>query len=91
MTDNKGWQWFETATAAENAAGDVSEESSLAIAFARCFSTGEGRRVLQHLRSCTLERTLGPSVTDAHLRHLEGQRQLVAQVLMLIAQGEQGV
>lgn len=90
MTDDKGWQWFETTIAAENAEGDVAEQSGLAIAFARCFSTTEGRRVLQHLRSCTLERTLGPSVTDAHLRHLEGQRQLVAHILMLIAQGEQG-
>ena len=91
MTNNEGWQWFETALAAETLEGDAVEESSLAIAFAHCFSTTEGQRVLRHLRSCTLERTLGPSATDAHLRHLEGQRQLVAHVLMLIAQGEQGI
>ena len=62
---------------------------SLAISFARCFSTSEGRRVLRHLRGCTMERTLCPSATDAHLRHLEGQRQLVGHILMLVAQGAQ--
>ena len=89
MTGDEGWQWFEATLAVEPSEGDAVEESSLAVAFARCFSTSEGRRVLRHLRGWTMERTLGPSATDAHLRHLEGQRQLVAHVLMLIAQGAQ--
>lgn len=83
----EGWQWFDALRAAEE--GDAAEEPGLAIAFARCFSTVEGRRVLQQLRAWTLERTLGPSASDAHLRCLEGQRQLVAHILMLIAQGAQ--
>ena len=89
MTSGEGWQWFEGELAAEPSDGDPVEESSLAVAFARCFSTSEGRRVLRHLRSSTMERALGPSATDAHLRHLEGQRQLVAHILMLITQGAQ--
>lgn len=85
----EGWQWFEAFRSGESPEAEAVDEPSLAIAFARCFATPEGRRVLQHLRSWTLDRTLGPSATDAQLRYLEGQRQLVAHVLMLIAQGAQ--
>ena len=88
MSVDAGWQWFDgpAAMAGEpDAAGAA--EPSLAVAFARCFSTPEGRQVLKHLRSVTVDRAVGPSVSDAHLRHLEGQRQLVNHVLMLIAQG----
>lgn len=88
MSVDGGWQWFDgpAASAGEtDAAGPA--EPSLAVAFTRCFSTPEGRQVLKHLRSVTVDRAVGPSVSDAHLRHLEGQRQLVNHVLMLIAQG----
>lgn len=85
---NEGWQWFEAVQTAETE-GDEAEQPPLAVAFAQCFSTPEGRRVLQHLRACTLERTLSPSASDGHLRYLEGQRQLVAHMLMLTAQGAQ--
>lgn len=88
MSVDDGWQWFEgaaTIAAEPDAAGAA--EPSLAVAFARCFSTSEGRQVLKHLRSFTLDRAVGPSASDAHLRHLEGQRQLVNHMLMLIAQG----
>ncbi len=83
---NEGWQWFE-ANQTDEPEADVAEQPSLAITFARCFSTPEGKRVLQHLRAWTLERTLSPSASDAHLRYLEGQRQLVAHMLMLTVQG----
>lgn len=63
------------------------EESALAGAFARCFAGGDGRRVLDHLRGLTLHRTLGPAAPDAALRHLEGQRALVAHVLALVVRG----
>ena len=89
MTGDAGWPWLaDGAGAAGEASADSGEAGqSLAIAFARCFATPEGRRVLQQLRAWTLERAVGPAVSDAHLRHLEGQRQLVAQVLMLIREG----
>jgi hypothetical protein len=85
---NEGWLWFEASQCAETES-DETEQPPLAIAFARCFSTPDGRRVLQHLRACTLERALSPSASDGHLRYLEGQRQLVVHMLMLTAQGAQ--
>jgi hypothetical protein len=87
MTTDLGWQWFDGSLAALQQKEAAPDEPTLPIAFARCFSTPEGRRVLRHLRGCTLERSLGPSATDAQLRHLEGQRQLVAHIVVLIAQG----
>ncbi len=60
---------------------------ALSIAFARCFSTREGERVLAHLKAVTLDRALGPDSSDALLRHLEGQRQLVASILAQIERG----
>ncbi|MGQ9370999.1 Bbp19 family protein [Azospirillum sp. ST 5-10] len=55
--------------------------------FARCFAGADGARALAVLRAMTLERALGPDVPDAALRHLEGQRQLVATILALVARG----
>ncbi|MGC2856000.1 hypothetical protein ACM64Y_11040 [Novispirillum sp. DQ9] len=63
------------------------EGDGLAAAFARCFAGGDGRRVLDHLRAMTLHRALGPAAPDAALRHLEGQRALVAHVLALVMRG----
>lgn len=58
-----------------------------APAFARCFAGPDGARVLGVLRAMTVERTLGPDASDAALRHLEGQRALVAAILALAARG----
>jgi len=58
-----------------------------APSFARCFAGPDGARVLGVLRAMTVERTLGPDATDAALRHLEGQRALVATILALAARG----
>lgn len=60
---------------------------ALSIAFARCFSSREGEQVLAHLKAVTLDRALGPDSSDALLRHLEGQRQLVASILTQIERG----
>jgi hypothetical protein len=80
-----GWQWFEATESRDLQASQ--EDGSITTAFARCFASPDGRRVLEHLRRLTLERTLGPGASDALLRHLEGQRQLVAYVLALVAHG----
>ena len=58
-----------------------------APSFARCFSGPDGARVLGVLRAMTVERVLGPDASDAALRHLEGQRALVATILALAARG----
>lgn len=66
--------------------GDA-DADDLARAVARCFAGADGVRVLDHLRGLTLHRTLPPAATDAALRHLEGQRALVAHLLALVARG----
>ena len=67
------------------------QPAELAKAFARCFGTRDGAVVLTHLRRLTVERALGPEAAAPMLRHLEGQRQLVAQIETLVARGRQGV
>lgn len=58
------------------------------INYARCFATSAGAVVLKHLRKITIERTLGPSATDAELRGLEAQRALVHQIEQLTQRGK---
>ncbi len=55
--------------------------------YARTFSTASGRAVLAHLRRITIERVLAPDASDAQLRGLEAQRQLVHQIENMIARG----
>jgi hypothetical protein len=72
--DQSGWP---------SGAGDA----DLALAFARCFRGRDGEWVLAYLKAMTLDRALGPNVADATLRHLEGQRQLVAYMLNMVERG----
>mgnify|MGYP000950549487 CR=1 FL=1 len=76
-----GWAWF-APPAAPSTPGAASGTDA-APAFARCFAGPDGARVLASLKAMTLERALGPDAPDAALRHLEGQRQLVATILAL--------
>ena len=62
-------------------------DDALATAFALCFAGTAGRRVLEHLRKTTIERRLGPEASDALLRYLEGQRQLVDYITALVRRG----
>ncbi len=84
-----GWGWLngptppDASTSATNASA-----ADPAPAFARCFAGPDGQRVLDTLRAMTLGRALGPDVPDAALRHLEGQRHLVAVILALTARGQ---
>ncbi len=82
-TDEEGWAWFDRGQAPE-------ANSALSQAAVRCFRGRDGEAVLAHLRALTLERALGPGATDAQLRHLEGQRQLVAQIINLVERGRAG-
>ena len=61
--------------------------NDLAQAFARCFRGSDGERVLAHLRRLTVERRLSPDCSEAELRHLEGQRHLVAYIGLLAERG----
>lgn len=83
-----GWSWFERPASTVGAAGGkAGVDPDLALAFARCFRERDGRWALSHLRAITLERVMGPAATDAQLRHLEGQRQLVSYILALVERG----
>jgi hypothetical protein len=87
MSDpQSGWHWFdETPDAA-----DAQLQPQIEKSFARCFATADGRRALDHLRAMTTERIMGPDASAAALRHLEGQRHLVATITGLIARGRVG-
>ena len=78
-----GWAWFESPAPAEP--GDHDRE--VPLAFARCFAGAEGDLAIGHLRRLILDRRLPASASDAELRHLEGQRSVVAYVIALIERG----
>ncbi len=63
-------------------------DDRLARAFARCFRGPDGEIVLAHLRRCFLDRRVPPTASDAELRHVEGQRSVVAHILLLIQRGQ---
>lgn len=79
-----GWSWFAEPKGQE---GGDEASTEVARAFARCFAGPEGERALTYLRALTLDRYLGPNASDAALRHIEGQRHLVAHVTALIDRG----
>ena len=58
--------------------------SDIAKSYARLFASEDGRRVLDHLQLTTLHRAYGPDGSDGHIRHLEGQRYLLSQILRFI-------
>lgn len=68
----------------------VATDDAVARAFAHCFRDAAGAIALEHLRKVFLERRVGPSASDAELRHVEGQRSVVAHVLALVERGRRG-
>jgi hypothetical protein len=61
--------------------------SELEKQYARTFATTSGKQVLAHLRSLTIERILGPNVTNEDLRWWAAQNALVHQIENLIKRG----
>lgn len=87
MSDiDRGWDWFDGASV-PSAGEALKPDRGLALSFAKCFRGQDGERVLKYLRSLTVERALGPETADGFLRHVEGQRQLVAHITALIDRG----
>ncbi|MDF1722568.1 MAG: hypothetical protein P1U65_17985 [Minwuia sp.] len=62
-------------------------EEDLPRCFARCFRGTDGDVALRHLRRISLDIATGPDVTDARLRHLEGQRFMANQIITLVERG----
>ena len=81
-----GWAWFETsAPSIDNEPSPLDDK--LAHVFARCFRGEDGIKVLKHLKHITHSRIIGPTASDALLRHIEGQRQLVSHIISLVEHG----
>ena len=88
---DSGWAWFDVAEEIEEKGRPTGVDSDLLKAYVRTFRSESGRRVILHLRSITSERVLGPDASDAVLRHLEGQRQLVYYIASLVERGSDRV
>lgn len=86
MAVDPGWTWFEPAGVAQ---GD-DQRLRLARIFTRMFSGADGETALAYLTQLTTARCLGPDASDAALRMLEGQRQLVLHLHSLIRLGRDG-
>ncbi len=63
---------------------DEDELNDLAVT---TFRSPGGQRFLSYLRSITIHNVLGPGVTDNELRHMEGQRYLVALIERRVENG----
>ncbi|MCW8915044.1 MAG: hypothetical protein OQK24_04230 [Magnetovibrio sp.] len=92
MSNQKiGWSWFERNDELNADIHDLAvPDRELKLAYARCFSSEQGKQVISHLRAMTLDRALGPNVSAETLRHIEGQRQLVSYICQLINRGRNG-
>ena len=55
--------------------------------YARVFSTADGKCVLKHLRSITIERIWGQNISDNELRWWAAQNALVHYIENLINKG----
>lgn len=62
-------------------------EEKLNKLFLACFSTPAGQQVIEYLKAMTIYRISGAEYSDAALRHLEGQRFLVAGIMARIQRG----
>jgi len=99
---DKGWSWFERdgdksqtisndgGTNGQILGDHVDPDRELCLAYARCFGSPEGQKVLKHMRAITLERAYGPNTPAQVLRHIEGQRQLVSYITGLAQRGREG-
>ncbi len=64
------------------------EQKDIERSFARVFSTEEGRKVLAYLQVMTFQRSGGANTSTDHLRHMEGQRSLMASILRMVDRGK---
>lgn len=65
----------------------LAQERTLNDLAARLFKTEDGQKFITYLRNLTINRVTGPEVPDHQLRHLEGQRFIVAIIERRIADG----
>ncbi len=84
--NKNGWEWLEKINISP-----VLEDKDFQLArtFARCFSSEDGKKVLQHLKKITFERCFGPEVKKSVLKYAEGQRALIAHIETLCKRAKQ--
>lgn len=63
------------------------EEKELNQIMAATFKGRAGRKVIEYLRSITIEYVAGPNISDTELRHREGMRYLVGIIETRISKG----
>ena len=63
-------------------------DKQISLIISQVFNTASGKEVLRYLRSITIEAVTGANVSDAELRHLEGQRYLVGVIERRIKHAE---
>lgn len=76
-----GWGWFEPLPSTHGLPDEVCRSAAV------CFAGRDGDLLLRHLQRVFLDRRLPPTASDAELRHVEGQRSVVAHLLTLIERG----
>lgn len=87
MLNDEDWPSLQIAHTASSPGDDDADGHGIAGAYARCFATTDGQRVLVHLRRLAFGRVFGPEASEAALRHAEGQKQLVAIILSFARRG----
>ena len=72
----------------DNIERSAEEEQILNEAFTIAFNTPTGVKVLEYLRSISIETVAGPQIGKDHLMHLEGQRYIVGLIQRRINKGK---
>jgi hypothetical protein len=65
------------------------EEHRLNLVVVSALGDQAGQELMRYLRSITIEAAAGPHISNDHLRHLEGQRFIVAVLAQRIIKGHE--
>jgi len=63
------------------------DEENLNTLFHQLFTSSGGSEALRYLKSMTIEAVAGGGISDAELRHLEGQRYIVGLIQRRVNKG----
>lgn len=64
------------------------EDQKISLDLLATFNTPSGKATLQYLKSVTIEAISGGAISNDELRHLEGQRYLVAMIVKRLNHAE---
>ena len=72
----------------DNLERSAEDEQNLNDSFSVAFNTPTGAKVLEYLRSISIETVAGPQISQEHLMHLEGQRYIVGLIQRRVNKGK---